>query len=50
MRSGQQRQYHLVRRDAECGIDAGDVFMGWVMIVIGDLEAIFEMGFPTTWI
>ena len=46
MRSGQQRQYHLVRRDAECGIDAGDVFMGWVMMVIGGMEAIFKIGAP----
>ena len=24
-------------------------FTGWVMMVIGDMEAIFEMGFPTAW-
>ena len=24
-------------------------FTGWIMMVIGDMEAIFEMGFPTTW-
>ena len=43
VRSGQQHQYHLVRRDPKCGVDAGVVF-GWVMTVIRGMETMFEMG------